>query len=419
MDLDEVLLEQRKISQLLDGLLDAHRRALSSDVQENDQLDRIRKDILICLNDLRTLNSLIIDSKEGLVKKGLNSLQKSEAKLKDLEKQEKEIQSDLNSWDSSEELKDKRQEEWSSISVNIVGNHRSVLNRYIEEIGIENTSLAGDDVRKEELSLDLKKEDIQKNVKMLENGKEQVESEIDQLRSLLSEYEKDRKIITNELERNRSMIRHSVNSLTRDKEAIINQRRKILKKVGLLKEKEKASIFSLNTHSISSDPDYDIALSQAHEFIDAKKKALQQILQDSKNQKPVIDAQFSSWKEAVNLVQDLEISLQDLFISSSGNVSKSAITTMIEQTVSKVEINVVKNLEGKIGPSINREIEALKQAINELSEKPKPITTAIPVRTPELLNLGKSPPKVGLSIENASQRMMSSNNSLSKVNKSE
>ena len=92
---------------------------------------------------------------------------------------------------------------------------------------------------------------------------------------------------------------------------------------------------------------------------------------------------------------------------------------MIEQTVSKVEINVVKNLEGKIGPSINREIEALKQAINELSEKPKPITTAIPVRTPELLNLGKSPPKVGLSIENASQRMMSSNNSLSKVNKSE
>lgn len=442
MDLNTVLLQQQEVETLLSNLQDTHKRVLNLETGTNEDLDRIRRDILICLNDLRKVNLMIIDSRDGLIKKSVAKLEKYEDRLKALQAEEAVIEEKLNEWTtekrattshSSQKDKDK-DEQWGSISIKLVGNHSSILNSYIDTVGIENTTLADDGNEEDanhhtpmETAAKFTREQLLDNVQKLRLCEEQVNVEIEQLRSLLSQYEKDKSIITDELRRNNDHIQGEINSLLREKDRINDQRRKILRKLGLIKDHDQIQtnksklLFSLSALTAPDNSDFDIALSQAFEFIDAKKQVLKKILRENKAQTSILHHRFSTWEEVLQLVQGLEANLQKEFVERNGNVPRETIATMINNILKQVISIMGNEKEDSTFTSIHCEINALQRALKELNiertSTPTPIRSSS--KAPDILQMGKSPPKVGISREFASNMSQSVDDFSLKSNKND
>ncbi|QEU61995.1 Atg23 [Kluyveromyces lactis] len=426
MDLNDLLLQQQEVTNLLSNLQEAHKRILISNEDENNDLNKIRKDILICLNDLKTVNSLMIDPRDGLIKKNLHKLEKYDQQLRSLDSEEAAIESNLNQWKIDQDPENvRRKDNWGTVPINLVGNHQCLLESYVDEVGIENTTLANTNGNHEETpnSSKFTREQLLRNARKLKLCQDQVNSEIDQLKSLINQYERDRNVINDEYNRTTELIQKEVNTLSREEDKINSQREKILKKLGLLKDHEQNQprnlFFSLGALARVDNSDFKIALSQAYEFIDAKKQALKKILHENKSQTMSLEHNFSIWNDVIRSIQGLETDLQQSFIEKEGNVPKTDITSMISRTLSHVNSIVGTYSKDSIFTSILCEVKALQKALDELNGKIQPIPIKSSAKTPELLQMGKSPPKVALSKEYASNLHESTEDFPVKVNKTD
>ncbi|CDO92255.1 unnamed protein product [Kluyveromyces dobzhanskii CBS 2104] len=425
MDLNDLLLQQQEIRNLLSNLQEAHEKILLSNENENDNLNKLRKDILICLNDLKTANLLIIDPRDGLIKKNLRKLDKYEERMKLLDSEAASLKSELNLWHADQSpTAVPTAETWGSVPINLVGNHRSLLDSYIDVVGIENTTLAdnSDELDHNSNSSRLTREQLLDNVQRLKLCQEQVNSELDQLRSLISQYERDRSVINDEYTKNTELIEKEVNSLLREEDKITSQREKILIKLGLLKDNEhnqqRTTFFSMKAFKVDNS-DYEVALSQAYQFIDAKKQALKQILHENKSQTQSLERSFSIWNDVTRSIQALETNLQQTFIQKEGNVSKNDIVAMINSTLIHVRSIVGTYSKDIALKSITCEQKALQKALEQIDGQLQPIPINTQTKAQEILQIGTSPPKVGLSKEFASNFPVSSDGLPLKVKKND
>lgn len=426
MNLNDVLLQQREIKELLQKLQVRHRELLNSTSDDNSSLNRVRKDILICLNDLKTLNGMMIDSKNGLLREELDALGTYSKKLEDLASKKALLDGEFSSWSSKPTSDLASLGSWESISIGIKGNHRAIMNSYIAECGIENLSLGGihpgEDTsfsNHELTAAEPERKKILENIAMLNLCRDQVSSEIDQLKSLIREYEKDKKLLESELDSNERKVVNKVTLIQREKTNILAKQRKILKKLGIFKEPERNSYFSFGDNLTSSEADFDIALSQAHDFIEAKKDALQELLRDSKKEASSLATQFTYWRDSIMRIQALETSLQELFIARNGDISKDEVVAMIYAGIDQVADSMDLDSDDAFASSLNDELEALKQAICELNAVTDKSPVNFPVKQPDMLNLGTSPPKVQISMEVIAQQKHTPSGSVYKIDKAD
>lgn len=349
------------INQFLVRLSSSHHELLLTSQGNNDQLNQIRKDIYICLNDLYTLNNWLINNRLD-IEEEVMKLDKKSAKLCKLHREFNKLTSEKKAWEL-EEIKNNNSIEIVGYDmIKLHGNYHDLLNAHIDEIGIDNTSLNDNFIEDNTMS----KQELSKTVLRIQSAKAHSDSEIKQLESLLSNFKKDNVFITNELTRYKNRWKYEINYLDKKLEIIKSQQKSILLKLGLIKQTPSNKLFSF-THSKQDIDDncFQTALNQSEEFIQIKKTNLQNIISECKQKKLILKQHKDVWRDAIEMVTNLETLLHDTLIKNNSD-DLSSISEMITSTIENLETLNMKNCDSLIKACIEDEIFVLQHAIDEL-----------------------------------------------------
>ena len=381
--LDTLLKQKEEITKYLKELVTAHREALS-DVSDGNQLDVVREHISICFSDLQTINDKLI-SHTGLLKNEITKLVEVRQNLLELSTKEMELLKERQVWDfdsNSPATGTKPQGNKFTIETH----YRNDMNKYIELIGITNTSLARlednyniDDnkhIRSQQNqigdSVDMTKEDTLKCITYLQSANVAANNDIKVLQTLLNNIQKDQKFIETELKLQNGRIRHKRNSITAELEKIERVRDSILAQSGIKLPKRNASskVAPNNTDSI------DDLIQNAREkieleveFVDIKRDTLSQQLKDFKSESSDLSLQNELWTECLEDVISLERKLKHE-IAKNGDrpVDPEDLTEIIQLSIQHLE--KIEQMGGQVLVStlIRDEKETLISACDQLQE---------------------------------------------------
>lgn len=404
MSPEDVLQQRAEIQAFLETLIIAHRKLLL-DVQDTNRLEKVRKDILICFNDMCTLNGMLtsLDGDSG-IRGQLQVLEKWDNRLEKLGKKEQSINKEMSYWQLSREGKSNPKDNKSE-TFTIRGNYHEFLNKYIDIIGIANTSLAEQHTDDDETH-EMDKSELANSIVLLEDCNDQITSEITQLESLLQNFRKDQEFIFNELKRCRGKMDSILAQFEEELADVRQSQKKILMRLGLLKNKDSSittKMWNLSLDKNYNDNEFKDALGHAHEFISMKIGFLHDQLGKAKEETHRLQQQRNFWEDCLGLVGRLESSLREKLVSNP-NTPPVELLKSIWQTISQLkEISSLTECED-LQRCVDNEIEVLERACEELDSTQKAaIPNAQPSsnkeKNPEFLVKKTSPPKAEITKE--------------------
>lgn len=404
MSPEDVLQQRAEIQAFLGTLITAHRKLLL-DVQDTNRLEKVRKDILICFNDICTLNGMLtsLDGDSG-IRGQLQVLEKWNNRLEKLGKKEQNINKEMSYWQLSRERKSNPKDNKSE-TFTIRGNYHEFLSKYIDIIGIANTSLAERHTDDDETH-EMDKSELVNSIVLLEDCNDQITSEITQLESLLQNFRKDQEFIFNELKRCRGKVDSILAQFEEELADVRQSQKKILMRLGLLKNKDSSittKMWNLSLDKNYNDNEFKDALGHAHEFISMKIEFLHDQLGKAKEETHRLQQQRNFWEDCLGLVGRLESSLREKLVSNP-NTPPAELLKSIWQTISQLkEISSLTECKD-LQRCVDNEIEVLERACEELDSTQK---AAIPNAQPssnkekslEFLVKKTSPPKAEITKE--------------------
>lgn len=404
MSPEDVLQQRAEIQAFLETLIIAHRKLLL-DVQDTNRLEKVRKDILICFNDMCTLNGMLTSlDDDSSIRAQLQVLEKWNNRLEKLGKKEQSINKEMSYWQLSKEGKSNPKDNKSE-TFTIRGNYHEFLSKYIDIIGIANTSLAEQHTDDDETH-EMDKPELANSIVLLEDCNDQITSEITQLESLLQNFKKDQEFILNELKRCRGKVDSILAQFEEELADVRQSQKKILVRLGLLKNEDSSittKMWNLSLDKNYNDNEFKDALGHAHEFISMKIEFLHDQLGKAKEETHRLQQQRNFWEDCLGLVGRLESSLRKKLVSNP-NTPPAELLKSIWQTISQLkEISSLTECED-LQRCVDNEIEVLERAYEELDSTQKAaIPNAQPSsnkeKSPEFLVKKTSPPKAEITKE--------------------
>lgn len=435
MGLEDVLRQNNEIREFLTQLAAMHGRALEEQ-QLSSQLDKIRRDILVCFNDLCRLNEMLI-SCDGEIREEIANLKKAKTKLGKLGQREGRLKTEKEKWainNDPEIAVDKAAPNY----ININSSYRPVMEQYLELVGAQNTSLA-----QELADPDGQEEDPKKtleSVKLLETCNQLCSKDIRQLEQLVKNFIKDRHFIEKELKMQNAKIRRKTSHFDEELERVKQSREKLFVKVGLISSEFQEStlaskFFNLSFHRSKGErleSEVSDITDHAIEFIDMKILSLQDQLTHKKEDSSNLANQRNLWNDCVRCVRDLEDHL-GLALSDDEAFAESLLQikhwlkeacVYLGELASAADTDMLVKL-------IEEEKNVIEKAYQELPKETKQkvltqdnkIRSSSPLKqhtSPPFAILGKSPPKIGISeqtVEYASSDNVYELNNMSAIKK--
>ncbi|SCU97695.1 LAFA_0G12750g1_1 [Lachancea sp. 'fantastica'] len=425
MLMDEILTKKAEISEYLNTLANAHRRYLF-DVQNSETLDKLRKDIHICLNDLCILNTMLVSSDgEGSVKQELDRLAKYSRKIEKLDQQSGVASDLLQQWNEDSEttpqvlLEDSKSGETFTFSTH----YRQFLNRYLDNVGISNTSVADLSIESREAlnheyERSASKEPLLLNISLLQSGNAQAQQEIQQLESVLASLKKDQAFIQQELQNQQNEVQSVKAALKSNLESIHRSQEKVLNKLNIVDDTNRQPVdialfarFS-KTRQENNGNDLTKRLAYAKDYVKARQEILTANSKTYKEDLRHAESTRNLWDESLNRIRSLEQLLRTM-LAEHPDTSPLALSTEISTVISQLQDTNVSASSEILKVCLGDEIEVLKRANEELMSSAGNENSK-KHREPNggIILGGASPPKLGINKENvtfSSRSLLSSN----------
>lgn len=420
MALEDVLRQNAEISEFLKSLVAVHKRALQEQ-SLSSQLNKVRRDISICFNDLCTLNEMLI-SCDGEIKEEIEMLQKSRDKFAKLARKERQLLNQKKLWDQTTAV---APIEEKSTSVTVSASYRILLDQYIELVGASNTSLVNEEVNSPNLESEVASpSELVQSVKLLQSCHERNLKDIQQLNQLLKNFIKDQHFIEKESKIRLSKIRRATNLIDEDLDKIRQSRNKLLSKVGLaFPDAQESSISRRFFHlGLNDDKDNKSQLEQddiadhVAEFIDMKICSLQDQLTHKKENSSDLVSQRNLWNDCIEAVKTLEDRLSMALANDTppSAVSSSKLKAWLKETIDELEMIISSTDSDVLIALVDGEREVIEKAYSEIAkDEVKPLSipeknqnyrSSSPPKyhsSPPFLVASKSPPKLGISEQTA------------------
>ncbi|CAL9729225.1 autophagy-related protein 23 [Monosporozyma unispora] len=446
MELEEILQQQVEIDQLFDHLVKVHKIALLGDdnnnssnqkIKDNLSLNNIRHDITVCLNDFNVLNNMLI-SYDGKIKGDIDFLRKAKISISKMKQRQNELQRKQNEWNYTTEVIEKEHlasQPSNGNSIEIKTSYRYKMNKYIEMVGIDNTSLSQEPTNDVDNSkvinddVELTGTQTKKALHLLDESYNEIQNEIKALDTLMNNLKKDASFIEKERRQKLGYIKlqqrqfdHELNSL----ETNIND---LLNKCGLVLPSNVGVPISQKLFHLSlywneqrkrklKEENGDI-INHSDEFIDLKIKELKDQLTHRKSNSSKLLADKKLWEDCVTNLEELEDYLNQV-LAMDQTILPSKLIQKISIKIDYLESLLRYTENVKIKELIDDEIYSLKMACKELSPKRTQISQTSenkddnsnrdktykihstfhinPItNTSAPFVVGKSPPKIGIS----------------------
>ncbi|CCD27139.1 Atg23p NDAI_0J02470 [Naumovozyma dairenensis CBS 421] len=446
MQLDELLKQQEEISNLLDTLILVHKNALIDDTKSSISITNLRKDIAICFNDIYKLNDMLI-SFDGESKETISFLTSNKDKFIKLINQETELLEEQKHWSENMDKiigLSSSQEKPSShdaevyidelTRISITSSYRSILNQYIELVGITNTSLASEqnEVSSSSSSVPLSRDDLFKSMELLQATKETNLKEIKQLESLLKNFRKDQTLIENELKRQRAKIQNEKLRIQLELNKLNTRKSKLISSCGYNDKgshqhqsdtlTHKLLNFSLENRDHVTLEEDRIKIKETNsrflQFIDVKIESLRDQLAHRKDNSSTLLNQKNIWYDCIDILSDLENSLVEII--NTNPMNKISSRKMVEEINTTIEYlsavlkSLPSNENDKLKTLLENERSVLQKAYDELYKPSRELLSQdhlpslmenshsdeeqkniSPITTPPFVVASKSPPKIG------------------------
>ncbi|SCU90411.1 LAME_0E08438g1_1 [Lachancea meyersii CBS 8951] len=408
MLLEDVLTQRAGIRAYLDTLVQAHRRYLF-DVQDPEMLDKLRKDIYICLNDICKLNFMLTSGDGGgSVKQEIDRLAKFARKLEKLDQQAKLVKDTLAQWDAIAETQSQPslENESSNEVYTFTTHYRQFLNQYLDRVGISNTSVTDASHHYQVGSnlvadRDFDSTSTMQNIAFLRSGHDHVQHEIHQLESLLATLKKDSTFIQQELLNRQNEVESAKVDLSNDLEAIQRSQEKVLAKLNIADESE-PPLLSRFGKTESRDPSRQLQdrLNYAKDYVKARQEILNADLKMFKDDLRFAESTRNLWDESLSRISSLEKLLKAMLVENP-NTSPQRLSEEISNVIIQLRETNISTDSEVLNVCLGNEIEILKRANDELNAD---TPNGFPKRHKDLKEsltfAGTSPPKIGINKEN-------------------
>lgn len=413
MQLEEVLIQKAKIEEFLGELAAAHHKYLLQ-IHNPDVLDRLRRDILTCFSDIcRLLSILVAADGEGSIRGEIDRLKKTASKLDRLSQRERSLRAQAANWsttalhEASPEPPAKPAERHELHST-----YRLYLNRYLDDVGVANTSLAdGQETRASRESEPEKPAPITvlKRIALLQACKERADREVSQLESLLAAFKKDQELVSEEMRRQQSHVDSAKLALESDLQHVRHSQERVLAKLGISAKtnRQNASLLS-NFGTLGrreGSPELHDQLDYAKSYLETKEDVLVADLKTFKNELHPAEYSRNTWEDSLSQISKLEASLKSILIRNPDTPPR-VLSTEINAVVGHLEDASSGTSSSLLKYCLGSEIEVLKKATEELG----PLSTRQSPRRPykerggTLLLNGASRPQTGLNIDTVTSK---------------
>ncbi|CCE91691.1 Atg23p TDEL_0D01070 [Torulaspora delbrueckii] len=414
MALDDILRQNAEITDLLHILVELHGRALQ-DQGPSDRLEGIRRDILICFNDLCTLNDMLT-SCDGEIRDEIQVLQKAKDKFTRLNRKRQLLLKERDKWTEETPVSVKDQSEQNVV---VDTRYRRVLDQYLDLVGANNTTLVEDHSQG-----DVSRETVLQSVKVLHSCHDNVLQSVKQLKELLNDITKDQAFIEKEMKAQVARIRRETSAIDDELRKNSSKRKNLLAKVGLALPDETSTAQKLFHLKLNDQRDKQLELEQediashANEFLDMKIASLQDQLTHRKDDSYQLIHVRDSWSDCVDSVKNLEDRLRSALTGDLTELPTDRVGSWIKENIEELS-SIISSTNNRILITlVSHEREVIENAYDEISQSSKPIEPSSPIRnkhsSPPFLVANKSPPKIGLSDKTA--QSLSNNNGASGSN---
>lgn len=408
MGLEDVLRQSAEINEFLESLVVAHERALQ-DQDQAERLDAIRQDILICFDELCTLNDMLT-SCDGQIRDEIRMLQKCKDKITKLNRKRDVLLEEREKWTSKAGVNVGDHSGESKVVVN--NRYRGLLNGYLDLVGAANTSLVEDQDQESEGS-DLSRETVLKSMQMLQSCHDQASQSVKQLKELLRDFQKDQAFIEREMKVQSARIRRETGAIDDEIMKINVARKNVLAKAGIaLPDMQETSTaqklfnFKLSDHrDRQKELEQEDIASHANEFLDMKIVSLQDQLTHRKDDSYKLSHMRDSWSDCMDSVKKLEDRIRSALTGESIDFPAKRVGLWIEESVEELS-TIMSSADNKaLIKLVGDEKEVIGKAYQEISRSSKSVEPSSPPRnnhsSPPFLVANKSPPKIGISDKTA------------------
>lgn len=406
MGLEDILRRNAETRELLDSLVVLHGRALR-DQGQADRLDGIRQDILICFDDLCTLNDMLT-SCDGEIRDEIRFLQKAKDKFKALNTRRRQLLQEREKWTQETRI-DVQNDGDKSVVVDT--RYRGALEQFLDVVGAGNTSLAENGLQ-ERADDELDRKSILGAVQVLRVCHENVQQTVKQLSELLADVKKDQAFIERELKAQSARIRRETATIDNELQNLNLSRKKLLTKVGLgLPETEETSsalkFFQLTLND-RQDKQKEVELediaTHASEFLDTKIASLQDQLTHRKNDSYQLVHSRDLWSDCTHSVKNLENRIRSALMENPEAFPVTRVRSWIKENLEELSTIVSSTDDRLLTTMVSQEREVIEKAYREIAQSSKSVESSPPKNrhsSPPFLVANKSPPKIGISEKTA------------------
>lgn len=381
MDLEEVQIQKADILELLQTLCGIHKQVLNNG-DDIIELNKVRKDILICLNDLCKLNDMLI-THNGQIRENLDLLVKSRAKLKEYSNLENALYVKLSLWENSDidmsTFEDINDSEVTTIEVPCT--YRRDLNQYISILGATQTGLSSGVSTSSSVSdfdngasdneASIQPHQLLSSITLLSLADEKIQSNIRQIEQLLKSYKKDHEFINRELKLQNNKVQEKTDLIKRKLIKIHEAKLKVLTSIGFNlpnkneSESLKQKIINFTTpnniyRNISKEENNRLN-DLVKDFIELKIDTLKQSLLENKSNSIQYLDNRDHWYKGFQIVIDLENNIKNN-LEISQTVDQKTIEPMIKTAVNDLEILIEESKNETVQNLIKDEKEVLQNA---------------------------------------------------------
>lgn len=358
MVLEEILRERQIITNYLAELIDLHERILF-DPTRSFQLDKVRNDIEVCFEELALLNDSI-SGHHGEIRQEVLNLEKWRDKFGSLTNEELGLLRELKSWEniatdvSSEISKLQACPEpcpRRSVEIPLEITYKPLMDKYLQLTGPKAQKHAVNDGNSDRQDREptAERQDFVETLSALELSHRYIGDDITRLESLLKDLKRDKSFLTEEMRKQRSIMRNHRVLLNEELRDVERRKWDILNAIGLRLPKNERkggylenSFFniSLSNHSENIDEreaECKETLALVSQYVTVKLESLAEQLRISKEEASMSVMRKEVWSDCVKSVTQLESHLAKILPIGTQQLSTKDILDTIQRCIESLD----------------------------------------------------------------------------------